>query len=213
MPNTAVERYGFKTMHELMDAHIARENACANPRRMKGPARDKNGRFVSNVVHYPYGGFPGTYHKPGGWRARQAWKQSIEKNIDRIGNQVTRAASHARPGCADLTVQPSEARALAYKILAALKGGQVRDTPRKRQRVRNTNATTGRPVRNAQDSPLRQARSQLALDALTCAIALNRPVRISVYTRQELTTIARQRTAKKHYTHEVRRLERKLKGH
>lgn len=212
MPNV-VERYGFKTMHELMDAHVARENARANPRRMQGKARDKNGRFVSNVVHYPYGGFPGTYRKPGGWRARQAWKQSIEKKIDQIGTQIAREASHARPGCANITVQPAEAAALAYKILAALKGGQVSDAPRKRQRVRNTRATTGRPVRTANDSPLHQARSQLALDALTCAIALGRPVRLGVYTRQELTTIARQRTAKKHYTRDVRHLERKLKGH
>lgn len=208
-----------------MDAHVKRENARANPRRAGVQKRDKNGKFMESnhdpvtdgkrvkrnaIVFYPYGGKPGeTITRPGGFRARQAWKDAVEKRIDQIGKQVAREASHARPGCALVTVRANQATALAYKLRAALKGGQVRDhspdtvTARKGVQVRNT---------GAKPSELYIARTEGVLYALEYAARTGQTIRIGVYTRNELATIASQRTNAKHYTNAVLKLERALKG-
>lgn len=220
-----VEHYGYRTIHEKMDAHVKRENARANPRRAGVQKRDKNGKFMASnhdpatdgkrvrrnaIVFYPYGGKPGeTIVRPGGFRARQAWKDAIQKRIDQVGQQVAREASHARPGCALVTVHANQATALAYKLRAALKGGQLRDyapgtvTARKGVQVRNT---------GAKPSELYIARTEGVLYALEYAAKTGQTIRLGVYTRNELTTIARQKTAKNHYTRAVHQLERALKG-
>lgn len=203
-----VERYGYRTVFDRMDAHVARENARPEPRRTINP-RDKNGKFKKSqhfpvtkgkrvkrgeVVHYPYGGVPNeTIKRPSS--AKKQWKQRIREQRDQIGSRVARESSAARQGCALIRVRHTEATALAYKIRAALKGGQIRDTS-------NRNA----------ESELYRARSERVLDTLADSARNGTTVTIGVYTREELRTIARQRTRAKHYTQAVRNLERKLNG-
>jgi len=232
-----VERYGYRTVFDRMDAHVARENARPEPRRTINP-RDKSGKFKKSqhfpitkgktvkrgeVVHYPYGGVPNeTIKRPSS--AKKQWKQRVREQRDQIGSRVARESSAARQGCALIRVHHTEATALAYKIRAALKGGQIRDTSKHIVRHAEANAIAykihaalkGGQIRdtsnhNAESEPYR-ARSERVLETLADSARNRTTVTIGVYTREELRTIARQRTRAKHYTQAVRNLERKLNG-
>lgn len=197
-----VENYGFRDIHDRMDAHVARENKRSQTRRSQSGRNDK-GQFDASghidvtagarikrgapVVH-PYGGTPyGTIVRP--MRAKQPPRR------DTVGTRVARESSRARPGCAVLVVRATEASALAFKLRAALKGGQVRDR-----------------LDAKADSPLYRARTTRVLETLDYAVASGETITLGVYTRRELKIIGSQRTNAKHMTRHVRNLERKLAG-
>lgn len=199
---------GFRDMNAKMDAHVRREDNRATPRRTRSGGRDKKGRFDKSqpfpvtdgvrvkrgeIVVYPYGGKPmETIVRPLSAK-QQERKRTIARQIDQIGKQVVRESSRARKGCALVTVAPAETMAFAFKLRAALKGGQVRDT--------DTNA-----------SNLAVARSRRVLAELQSAANAGTPVTLGVYTRAELKIIGSQRINAKHYTRHVRNLEAKLAG-
>lgn len=206
-----VEQYGFRDMHAKMDDHVKRESNRPKPRRTNGApgentsAPNSGHRTVTKgvrvkrgeVVEYPYGGKPyETYTRE--LTASKPWKQEIARKHDLIGQRVVRDLSQARPGCTLITVQATEATALAFKIKAALNGGQINDAS-----ARNTAVTA---------SPLYQARTTRVLQALDYALDTGKPVTLGVFTRGELKIIGSQRTAKKHITRHVRNLEAKLAG-
>lgn len=206
-----VEQYGFRDIHDKMDRHVKAENKRSKPRRTNGapgenttaPSSQRvpitNGVQVKRgeIVEYPYGGKPyETYTRK--LTASKPWKQEIARKHDLIGQRVVRDLSQARPGCTLITVQATEATALAFKIRAALNGGQITDTS-----ARNTAVTA---------SPLYQARTTRVLQALDYALDTGKPMTIGVFTRGELKIIGSQRTAKKHTTRHVRNLEAKLAG-
>ena len=199
---------GRKDMHAKMDAHVKREENRTEPRRTND-RRDKKGRFDKSqhravtagvrvkrgeTVVYPYGGTPYRTYE-GAFASKQNWKRSIENKRDQIGQEVVRDAARTRPGCARLTVTPREATALAFKIRAAVNGGQIRDH-------------LGKDAA----SPLFQARTTRVLETLASATETNRPVTLGVFTRAELRIIGAQRTPAKHITRDVRNMERKLAG-
>lgn len=203
-----VENYGFRDVHDRMDAHVARENKRPQTRRSQS-GRNAKGQFDASghidvtagarikrgapVVH-PYGGTPyGTIERP--MRAKEQWRRTIEEKRDQIGTRVARESSRARPGCALLVVRASEATALAFKLRAALKGGQVRD-----KRTKATGAT------------LHEGRSRRVLAELAHAAETGETITLGVYTRGELKIIGAQRTHAKHITRHVRNLEAKLAG-
>lgn len=209
MPNQqTVTRYGFRDVHEKMDAHVKRENKRSEPRRTQS-GRNARGQFDASghaditkgarvgrgqVVQHPYGGTPyGTIKRP--QRAKAQWKQVIAEKHDLIGQRVAREISAARPGCALLTVRATEATALAYKIRAAVKGGGLRD---------RLTADAG--------NPLYRTRITRVLDTLEYAIASGSTITLGVFTRAELKTIGAQRINAKHITKHVRNLEAKLAG-
>lgn len=197
---------GFRDMHDKMDAHVRREDNRTEPRRTRN-RRDAKGKFDKSqhravtkgvrvkrgeVVVYPYGGKPyETITRP--FNAKAQWKNDIERKRDQIGKQVVRQSSRTRKGCALVTVAPAETMAFAFKLRAALKGGQVRDT--------GTDA-----------SGLAVARSRRVLAELQTAAEAGTPVTLGVYTRAELKIIGSQRINAKHYTRHVRNLEAKLAG-
>jgi len=203
-----VQNPGFKDMHAKMDDHVKREDKRTQPRRTND-RRTTGGKFAKSqhrtvtagvrvkrgqTVVYPYGGTPyQTITRP--LNAKAQWKNDIERKRDQIGQRVARESSRTRPGCARLTVHATEATALAYKIRAAVKGGQVRDTL-------NQNA----------DSKLYQARLTRVLETLAYATDTGTTVTLGVFTRTELKTIGAQRINAKHYTRHVRNLESKLAG-
>ena len=206
-----VEQYGFRDIHDKMDAHVKREDKRPKPRRTNGVPGENtsapksqrhpitNGVQVDRgeVVVYPYGGKP--YETiTRGMTASKPWKQEIARKHDLIGQRVVRDLSQARPGCTLITVQANEATALAFKIKSALKGGQITDAS-----ARNTAVTA---------SPLYRARTTRVLEALDYALDTGKPVTLGVFTRGELKIIGSQRTAKKHITRHVRNLEAKLAG-
>lgn len=206
---TNVHTPGFRDMHDRMDAHVKRENKRAEPRRTNNP-RTTGGKFDKSQhrtvtkgvrvkrgepVVYPYGGQPYRTGDAGGFASKQNWKRSIEDRRDQIGQEVVRDAARTRPGCARLTVTPHEATALAYKIRAAVNGGQLRDH-------------LGKDAA----SPLYQARTTRVLETLDSATKTNQPVTLGVFTRAELKIIGSQLLKPKFITRDVRNLERKLAG-
>lgn len=204
----SVQNPGFKTLHEKMDDHVRREDKRREPRRTKS-GRDKKGRFDSSghrpvtkgarvkrgePVVYPYGGKPYETITRNLTAAKQ-WKRTIEDKRDQIGKRVAREISAARPGCALLVVHASEATALAFKIRAALKGGQLSDR-----------------IDAKADSKLYRARTTRVLETLTYAVDTGETITLGVYTRGELKIIGSQRTVAKYRTKAVRNLEAKLAG-
>jgi hypothetical protein len=204
----SVHNPGFKDMGAKMDDHVKREDKRTQPRRTKS-GRDAKGKYDSSghrpvtkgvrvkrgePVVYPYGGKPYETITRNLTAAKQ-WKRTIEDKRDQIGKQVTRESSAARPGCALLTVRASEATALAFKIRAAVKGGQLSDKL-------DANA----------DSKLYQARITRVLETLAAAVESGHTVTLGVFTRGELRTIGAQRINAKHITRHVRTLESKLAG-
>lgn len=127
--------------------------------------------------------------------AAKQWKRTIEDKRDQIGKRVVREISAARPGCTLITVRSNEATAFAYKLRAALKGGQVRD----------------QPSRNA-GSQLYRDRTTRVLETLDYAVETGKTITLGVFTRGELQIIGAQRLKPKHTTRHVRHLEAKLAG-
>lgn len=208
MASQSVHNPGFKTLHDKMDDHVRREDNRREPRTTKG-GRDAKGKFDSSghrpvtkgvrvkraePVVYPYGGTPYTTITRNMTAAKQ-WKRTIEEKRDQIGTRVARESSRTRPGCALLVVRANEATALAFKIRAAIKGGQLRDP-----RTRATGTT------------LHEGRTRRVLAELANASATGETITLGVYTRGELRTIGAQRTVAKYRTKAVRNLEAKLAG-
>lgn len=199
---------GRKTLHDRMDDHVRKEDKRPQPRRTQS-GRNAKGQFDSKghidvtagarvkrgapVVH-PYGGAPyGTIERP--MRAKEQWRRDIEAKRDQIGKRVAREISAARPGCALLVVRANEASALAFKIRAAIKGGQLSDR-----------------LDAKADSKLYRARTTRVLETLAYAVETGETITLGVYTRGELKTIGSQRTVAKYRTKAVRNLEAKLAG-
>lgn len=204
----AIEQYGFRDIHDKMNAHVKREDKRPKPRRTNGVPGENgkapksqrhpitNGVQVkrAEVVVYPYGGKP--YETiTRGLTASKPWKQEISRKHDLIGQRVVREISAARKGCTLITVRATEATALAYKLRAALKGKQVQD----------------QPDRNA-GSQLYRARTTRVLEALDYAATTGKTITLGVFTRHELQVIGAQRLKPKHTTRHVRNLEAKLAG-
>lgn len=208
MPSQKSVNPGFETIHDKMDKHVRREDNRSEPRRTKS-GRDAKGKFDSSghrpvtkgarvkrgeTVVYPYGGKPYETITRNLTAAKQ-WKRTIEDKRDQIGKRVTRESSAARPGCALLVVRANEANALAFKIRAALKGGQLSDR-----------------IDVKADSKLYRARTTRVLETLAYAVETGETITLGVYTRGELKIIGSQRTVAKYRTKAVRNLEAKLAG-
>lgn len=196
-------------MHSKMDAHVSREDNRPNPRRTNDP-RSKTGKYDkmqhvpvtkgvrtkrAETVVYPYGGKPyETITRPFQAKKHER-KRTVAHQRDQIGKQVARESSAARKGCTLVIVRADEAKAFAYKLKAAIKGGQIRDRFDPRT-----------------DSALYETRSNRVLSEITRAADNGTSVTLGVYTRHELQIIGAQRINAKHYTRPVRNLERKLAG-
>lgn len=235
---------GRKDMHDKMDAHVKREEKVTrrtNDRRVGGKFAKSQHRAVTagarvkrgETVVYPYGGTPYRTYE-GAFASKQNWKRSIENNRDKIGKQVATESSRARPGCALVTVTPDEATAFAYKLRAALKGKQVRDTVKAHPALKtgepaepnplaykHRTAPKGNPNQpkewtRATDPTVTSARhvsrTTRVLAELEYAAQARETITLGVFTRAELQIIGAQRTPAKHITRHVRNLERKLAG-